>query len=801
MNKRNEVVFLHLSDLHRTPAEHVSNAFLAGSILQDITYGFPSTSETLGEDEPSLPRPDEIDLVIVSGDLTQSAQRKEFDEAEEFLNTIATELLGGNVERLIVVPGNHDIDWALSRASYAPEQPDPAKLREAFNHESPYRVNTDPGDVVLSKRVRSDLYDRRFEEYSDFISRFYNKARTFPIKERTRQFMIFDDFAKILGIVVVAFSSCDLVDHLWRRGTIHPEAILNAAQELDRRGLGRAAAVRIAVWHHNVLGSPDHTDFMDPKIPLLLAHYGFSLGLHGHVHETGQLDLTGSNARIPLVWAGSLCAGAKVIPRAIPMLYNVVGLHVGRRTGWVHVRQRRNQLEAWDGYHSFGKQNRCWYPIDLSRTDQTKIYENAGDIEFLKDLRAVIERSSSLTLIGLGLNVLEAVGVRDLIVRRVRDGLLKATICFGNPYSHHVRSRLIEEERAESPPVVAAGGIINRIRVLLRQTAGVSGIEIKLFNNYPTLSILKFDDQYVYYAMGYRKLGNQCPALWVRRPSILSNFLDEMIQCYLADAVDAAEVFRVKGSSSFTKQFLAPQRIRAVGIYAVPERHSEFYEVGSRLLGFDVLTNTELDRPADADVSIEFFRRYVGVAKALGLHLTIADIMYIEDVQVPALLAELNEIVATTRPFRLRITGVAEHVVTSGSFVLTCSDESGELEKLHTEVAIRLRPVALGTNFTMDPGEDLRLDRMSVRDMTMIRSYQSPYVFAAFQPHFTLACPSGHTPDANRQKLRQILEKSFTRYLSGTKTVEISRLQVFMKSIDSEHWETRTTHPLGLAAS
>jgi hypothetical protein len=41
----------------------------------------------------------------------------QYAEATEFLSTLAAELLNGDRQRIVIVPGNHDIDWQMSAQS------------------------------------------------------------------------------------------------------------------------------------------------------------------------------------------------------------------------------------------------------------------------------------------------------------------------------------------------------------------------------------------------------------------------------------------------------------------------------------------------------------------------------------------------------------------------------------------------------------------------------------------------------------------------------------------------------------
>ena len=65
-------VILHLSDIHRTPDEPVTNAEILNPLKADIDSW----------EKDKVPKPD---ILLVTGDLSQSAEKSEYDEAEEFL--------------------------------------------------------------------------------------------------------------------------------------------------------------------------------------------------------------------------------------------------------------------------------------------------------------------------------------------------------------------------------------------------------------------------------------------------------------------------------------------------------------------------------------------------------------------------------------------------------------------------------------------------------------------------------------------------------------------------------------------
>lgn len=372
MSKDNEVIILHLSDLHRTPGHEVTNNNLWKELRRDINTEFKKTNSILGRNEPRLPEDGKIDLIIVSGDITQKATEAEYDEAANFLSLLVDNLLDGEKNRLILVPGNHDVDWSYSKGAYEEVQkltPENTSVQENFFR---FKFEKTPPNWTLMQRNHDDIYQDRFKAFAKFFSEFYNKEHSFNLKERHNQYTIYNKFTEKLKIVVVGFSSCDLVDHLWYRGAINHEAIINADSKLDELGYSiNSGVLRIAVWHHNVLGSPEKSDFMDPQVAMTLAEHGFSLGLHGHIHKAIRSDIFGSYAGLPVVSAGSLCAGSKERPESIPYQYNVIGIDTKQRRAWIHVRKRDDQFSIWKPDKRFGEQQKSWYRINLSASDES----------------------------------------------------------------------------------------------------------------------------------------------------------------------------------------------------------------------------------------------------------------------------------------------------------------------------------------------------------------------------------------------------------------------------------------------
>ncbi|MEU5879742.1 TIR domain-containing protein [Spirillospora sp. NPDC047279] len=65
--------------------------------------------------DSDVPRPD---LLVVTGNLTHSGSRKEFTEALSFLTSLRA-LLGLEAQRVVIVPGTHDVNRAASQAYFS----------------------------------------------------------------------------------------------------------------------------------------------------------------------------------------------------------------------------------------------------------------------------------------------------------------------------------------------------------------------------------------------------------------------------------------------------------------------------------------------------------------------------------------------------------------------------------------------------------------------------------------------------------------------------------------------------------
>jgi len=330
---------LHISDLHRDHNNLIQNNVLLDSLENDCRH-------FSDEEDPKIRMPD---LIVVSGDIIQGIKadtpnpqeslRKQYDQALELLIRLAEGLIGGDRERIIIVPGNHDmsayhLQKSLERVDIHPNRKKEL-VNQLFSPESKLRWSWH--DLSLYKISDEVMYLQRVAAFACFYSEFYNGKRTYDL-DPAKQVDIFD--YPQFNLTVVGFSSCHNNDLYNKRASIYSGCIADATTRL--RHTKFANRHRMAVWHHNTEASPIHSDFVDPDQIQNLIDRGFSLGLHGHQHRPQYLDIKfrhGIKRSITIISAGTLCGGPSF---RHGRSYNVIELNTTERTGRLHVREMQN---------------------------------------------------------------------------------------------------------------------------------------------------------------------------------------------------------------------------------------------------------------------------------------------------------------------------------------------------------------------------------------------------------------------------------------------------------------------------
>lgn len=268
-----------------------------------------------------LSEEDTLDMLVISGDITQRALSSEFAEARAAVRQLLPHLDAPEDQffrRLVLVPGNHDVNWGMFKA-------DPTNRSIPFNayiqFANEFGVRYDQG--VEPERL-FNVYDHR------------------------------DD----LGAIVVALNSAVVESPDDHRGYIGESQLDNAFGEVNRLREGNDCVVIAVLHHHLVPVSSLEQSLKTPDLVLQDAAHvkeqflerGVRLVLHGHRHHS-HAELV-SNGRDAMVIVG--CGSTGVVQEergAQPLQFNRINIVRGERL--------TIQVSPW----SFDVSRRQWLPM------------------------------------------------------------------------------------------------------------------------------------------------------------------------------------------------------------------------------------------------------------------------------------------------------------------------------------------------------------------------------------------------------------------------------------------------------
>ena len=350
---------MHISDLHRSPRDPISNDELISALVHD--------TDRYVREEPRIATPQAI---VVSGDVIQGVPlgtedsatkiEEQYAVAEEFLDELVRRFVDGDRSRLVMVPGNHDVDWNTAYSALEPVRNGsfPGDLRAELHAEDSL-LRWDWKTRSLYRIADPELYEQRLEVFWRFFDRFYESVPESMAVQNPADVRLFNLCEDRIGIA--AYNSCHGNDCFAFHGMIRQGSI--ARSDLDLDDSGKTYDLRMAVWHHGVEGSPYRTDYMDLDVIRGMIGRGFRLGLHGHQHKaqaTAQEIRLPDRERMAVVGAGSLCAGADDLPVGTYRQYNVLEISEDFRSVRTHVRAMtvanlfsRSQLAEFGGASYF----------------------------------------------------------------------------------------------------------------------------------------------------------------------------------------------------------------------------------------------------------------------------------------------------------------------------------------------------------------------------------------------------------------------------------------------------------------
>ena len=325
---------LHLSDLHVTPPN------------KSLRQVWSPAAAALSRGGHSS-----FDFVVVSGDLSQQAEKAEYDALLKFASDFLLPLVSDKRSRVVFVPGNHDVDWSKQFAmpvgmSNIKSRADLEALEKTFK-----AVNKSPQDcghrVALSQfghlellKINQASYSSRLNTVQDFLNTFYGDALKKDPDDLLRHFDLVADpingadwSAHVFPESNVAFfglNSCHLNDTYWQGAHFNPEAVANVTAHVARLKRTYKDMQFVAVWHHGFVSDRGRPDRLTLEDIGELLNAGFIAGMHGHTHKADQQIVDLLRTRIAIISTGSLGAGAPERPGAVGNQFTIATLKPGR---------------------------------------------------------------------------------------------------------------------------------------------------------------------------------------------------------------------------------------------------------------------------------------------------------------------------------------------------------------------------------------------------------------------------------------------------------------------------------------
>lgn len=324
-NPEERIRILHLSDLHFNEDDD------SVALLQPLINDLRSRNGEWGFDQ--------IEYLVVSGDLTNHGVKPEFDRAYEFLRGLIEEMKLTEAS-CIIAPGNHDLSWQHNVYEWKPK-----RMVEVRSLKSGSYVEQGDGYLL---RIEGK-YSTRFESFRAFYHELIKEPYPPDAETQCVNFLFSDDRIQFLAMN----SAWEIDEYFKERSGINERALARglrkANEQLQNAGLDEDAPVlRIAVWHHPVTGDEKITkdSFLEQ-----LQQQRFKLCLHGHVHQdtADLLKYFDVRRRLYVAGAGSFGAPVNRRPESTPRLYNLLELWRNHTKIRIHTRCLRRDGGAWEG--------------------------------------------------------------------------------------------------------------------------------------------------------------------------------------------------------------------------------------------------------------------------------------------------------------------------------------------------------------------------------------------------------------------------------------------------------------------
>ena len=323
----NYIHILHLSDIH------------IKSISEARQYRTQLEADLIKE-----LKVDHLEYLVISGDIADNSTTDDYKAASVMIGGLVKRF-GLDSSRLVIVPGNHDLNFDTSRNAYdLISHPKPS-------NQFPKEKCIDAGEAGILLR-NEEKYELRFENFSKFYNEECDK-KEYPLNYSEQGILYLNNEDKILFL---GLNSCWEIDHYkphHKRASVNIDAISCSLDQILNNKYDDW--LKIAVMHHPVTG-PDamqNIDFLEQ-----LAIHGFQICMHGHIHESIEGFHEYDNRRgINIIGAGTFGAPKTEHATGIPLQYNLLILDPKTRIITVKTRKKEKVNGAWMADARWGDKN------------------------------------------------------------------------------------------------------------------------------------------------------------------------------------------------------------------------------------------------------------------------------------------------------------------------------------------------------------------------------------------------------------------------------------------------------------
>lgn len=332
--------------------------------ISDLHIGTESTELMYTQLETDLKRELEtntLNYLVISGDIANRAVPEEYENAFSLINKLVSKF-GLDSNRVVIVPGNHDVNWDLSKEAYKFVYSNDLK-KTGIRSEDRLTIPAGEAGYLLQDE---NLYKDRFRYFNENLyKKIYNGA-SYPLEYENQGLIQFFNEDRILFLTL---NSCWELDHHYKnRATVNKDSLAKALQKLEGT---HSDWIKIAVWHHPVTGA----GAMDNEFMELLSVNGFQICMQGHIHEAQQgLYKYDERYNMEIIGAGAFGAPTRQQVTGIPLQYNLLKLDIDEKKVIVESRKKEKVNGAWSADARWGNKNNPEprYNIELERSHATK---------------------------------------------------------------------------------------------------------------------------------------------------------------------------------------------------------------------------------------------------------------------------------------------------------------------------------------------------------------------------------------------------------------------------------------------